>query len=71
MTQTTENRIWRSLFLVTIAGLGIAATTHRTAPKAVALSSVKSGTGAPFHYMLMEDGALYSRSPLSRSDWCS
>ena len=69
MTQTTENRIWRGLFLIAIAGVGLAATSGQDEPKAVALSSVKTGTGAAFHYMLMEDGTLYSRPPLADAGW--
>ncbi len=70
MTQSTENRLWRGLFLTAIVGVGLAAASSgQDEPKAVALTSVKTGTGAAFHYMLMEDGTLYSRPPLADAGW--
>ena len=54
MTRRTENRIWRGLFLVTIAGIGIAATSHTAPPKAVSIAASSSGP-----QVLFEDGSVY------------
>ena len=55
MTSTTENRIWRGLFLAAIVGCGIAATSGEKADKVVGGWS-RSAAG-PI-YLIMSDGRV-------------
>ena len=54
MTQRTENRIWRGLFLAAIAGLGIAAGTAERGPSFVA------GYDSVPAYYLDDEGNIWS-----------
>ena len=56
MTEKTENRIWRGLFLAAIVGVGIAATTQTATPKAVAMIANSDGH---VDRVLYEDGVIY------------
>jgi hypothetical protein len=56
MTEKTENRIWRGLFLAAIVGVGIAATSQTAKPKAVAMTTDENNVVSS---VLYEDGVIY------------
>ena len=62
MTEKTENRIWRGLFLAALVGVGIAATTQTASPKAVQYFTSQNGLGG---MLLTEDGSVWQRKLLS------
>ena len=61
MTEKTENRIWRGLFLAVIAGVGIAATSQTASPKAVSMIDRDGGGGIT---VLLDNGSLYNMKPV-------
>ncbi|MAJ47606.1 MAG: hypothetical protein CBC35_10135 [Planctomycetes bacterium TMED75] len=56
MTQRTENRIWRGLFLAAIVGVGIAAGSAERSP-----SYVQGFNQLP-NYLMDEDGTIWNIS---------
>ena len=58
MTQKTENRIWRGLFPVAIVGVGLAATSGKTARKCVS-----GWNHEGFVNVLTEGGDVFVLSP--------
>ena len=56
MTLTTENRIWRGLFLAAIVGCGVAATSGTRADKVVGgFSNARDGR----NYVITNSGELF------------